>query len=174
VTTTDMRLCEAPSARPQDTEIEIIRGQAPTSQPPLQTLADKIDWLFTHIHHSDGHEYSYQEVEAGTASLGYPVTGAYVWKLRKGQADKPNWLILRSLARFFRVPTSFFYDDHLTTDQLERAQVEVILHEPEVRAIALRVAQLDTEARQVLLSLLTYLTQHRPQASRTGRTATCN
>ena len=70
----------------------------------MQTLAERVDWLFRQIRPSDKSEYTYQEVEAGTKQLGYPVTGAYVWKMRKGKAEKPNWLILRSLARFFKVP----------------------------------------------------------------------
>ena len=73
-----------------------------------QTLSDRVNWLFENIRPDDVHEYTYQEVENATRELGHPVTGTYIWKMRKGQAQKPNWLILRTLAQFFKVPITFF------------------------------------------------------------------
>jgi hypothetical protein len=137
------------------------------SDQPLQTLADKIDWLFKTRPHPDGREYTYQEVEAGTTALGYPVTGAYVWKLRKGKADMPNWLILRSLGRFFNIPISFFYDEDLTHARLLRLEVETALERRGVEEIALRASHLDESSRDAILGMINHILtlQQPPPAS---------
>ena len=147
----------------------------------MQTLAERVDWLFRQIRPSSESEYTYQEVEAGTKQLGYPVTGAYVWKMRKGKAEKPNWLILRSLARFFKVPITFFYDETLTEEKLARIlraargevsvaqpalrRIEIereseiekkaeISLDPEISEIASQASKLDKDGRQTVLQII--------------------
>lgn len=133
-----------------------------------QTLAERVDWLFKHIRQPDGREYTYQEVEAGTKELGYPVTGAYVWKMRKGKAEKPNWLILRVLAQFFKIPITFFYDEKLTEEKLaminsENKEVSVpqvawrsiqVQRDPDIEEIASQVSKLDKAGRQTILQII--------------------
>ena len=138
-----------------------------------RTLAERVDWLFKHIRRPDGGEYTYQEVEAGTKELGYSVTGAYVWKMRKGKAEKPNWLIVRVLARFFKIPITFFYDEKLTEEKLARIlrtenkevsapQVALrrrkIPRDPDVEEITSRVSKLNKADRQTILQVIRLVT----------------
>lgn len=131
-----------------------------------QTLAERVDWLFRNIRQDNGKEYSFQDVEKATRELGYPVTGTYIWKMRKGQAEKPNWLILRTFAKFFNVPITFFYDEELTKEKLDHILEEAgydtsmptpalrrIRKDPEVEQMAFQVSQLDQEDKQTILDI---------------------
>ena len=65
------------------------------------TLSEKINWLFENIRNPNGKEYTYIEVEKGTAALGYRVSAPDLWNLRQGKSDNPSWLIVRGISQFF-------------------------------------------------------------------------
>src|SRR5664279_4510907 len=70
-----------------------------------KTLAQKVDWLFDHHRSEQGRQFTYGQVQRGTASH---ITASYVWKLRTGAMSNPGLSTLEALARFFGVPLSYF------------------------------------------------------------------
>lgn len=132
-----------------------------------QTLAERVDWLFRNIRRDNAKEHSFQDVQKASKELGHPVTDTYVWKMRNGQAEKPNWLILRTLAKFFKVPITFFYDEELTKDKLDYILQEAgydismptpalrrIRKDPQVEEMAKLINQLDKEDKKSILQII--------------------
>ncbi len=64
----------------------------------------------------DGNEFTAQEIQRGTG-----ITPSYIGRLRSGQANNPTLKVIRALACFFDVPSSYFIDDvasaHATLQQ---------------------------------------------------------
>lgn len=131
------------------------------------TLAERVNWLFENIRRDNGKEYSYKQVEAAMRELGHSATNTYIWKMRNGQAKKPNWLILRGFAKFFNVPITFFYDEKLTEEKLNHILEEAgydtsmptsalrrIRKDPEVEEMAKQVSQLDKEDQRTILDVI--------------------
>jgi transcriptional regulator with XRE-family HTH domain len=122
----------------------------------LTSLADRVNWLFENVLASDNKEYSLQEVEEGTDALGFRVLGASIWKLRQGKTLNPGYLALRSLAKFFNVPTDFFYRDsrEITEEWLDRMKIAAQIRNTKVEEIALRASQLNDEGQDALLKMI--------------------
>ena len=122
----------------------------------MMTLAEKIDFLFRKIPRSDGKEFTYQEVEAGTDKA---VTGPYIWKLRTGHATNPGFRVLRALSCFFRVPVTFFFEDEPSEEYLQDLQLAAQLREDGVAQIALRAKSLGPEERAAILQMIDYVSR---------------
>ncbi|MCB0078401.1 MAG: hypothetical protein KDD73_13385 [Anaerolineales bacterium] len=122
-----------------------------------KSLAEKVDRLFQTITRADGEEYTFQEVEDGTAAHGHRLTTTAIWKIRRGETKNPGYLALRSLARFFSVPVSYFYEDNLDEAALQRYQMASTLQSPQVVEIALRASRLDDDVQQSILEMIQHL-----------------
>ena len=121
-------------------------------------LADKINWLFENIRHPSGREYRYEEVEAATAENGRKITISYLSKLRRGEQNNPNWTVIRSLAQFFNVPVTYFYDETLSKDYLDQLKLAASI-DPQTRQIALRSGRLSPKKKQAILNLIELLAE---------------
>lgn len=111
-------------------------------------IAERLDELFKTVLHPEAREYTYKEVEEGTETLGYRVSATYIWKLRRGEQSKPNWLVLRVLAQFFKVSITFFYDEEKAENKNSPVQ------DSKIQEIALRASQLGDAARQAVLEVI--------------------
>jgi transcriptional regulator with XRE-family HTH domain len=87
-----------------------------SAPPPPQTLADKLGHLFQTVVPAGRGPYSVEEVAKTITDSGVPISGSYIWLLRKGQRDNPTLRHLTALARFFGVPPAYFFDDSVTSD----------------------------------------------------------
>ena len=119
-----------------------------------KTLSQKIDWLFDNIHRPDGKEYTYQEVENATRELGYPISAPYIWNLRKGKSDNPSWMVLQTLARFFGISVTYFYDESLNDEKLRMVKLEALMNLKDVEEIAFRASKMTTHKRKTLLEMM--------------------
>jgi transcriptional regulator with XRE-family HTH domain len=101
-------------------------GQDGTGRRPLQTLADKVNWLIEQAHPAGRGPLSNSEA----CFLIHKVTGEEIsvttlWKLRNGQQKNPQLRVLQALATTFGVNPAFFFDDYdeeklrLLQDQVE-------------------------------------------------------
>ena len=130
-------------------------------------LAGKLDRLFrTHLR-SDGNQYSYEDVEKGT---GGAVTGPYVWKLRTGKAQNPGYRVLAALSKFFDVPVTYFFAEEPVSEHEYEEDMALArsLRKAGVKQIALRVSDLDEEAREDILSMIEYVRTARGLPSSEG------
>ena len=82
-----------------------------TATPRGRSFAEKLDHLFAVAHPRGRRPYSVDEVANAIAGQGgAPLSANYIWMLRKGLRDNPTVRAVESLARFFDVPTAYFFD----------------------------------------------------------------
>jgi len=143
--------------------------------PPLQTLADKVNWLIDKAHPAGRGPYSNAEV----AVLIEKVTGEQyshttIWKLRNGQATNPQMRLIEALARTFGVPSAFFFSDYDAEQVgLLREQVELLalVRDAGVTSAQLRaMLELSPGARQAVADLIEHTARTEARRSRRDRT----
>ena len=89
------------------------------ADPPLRTLADKVNWLIDRAHPAGRGHYSNAEITALIEKVtGEQFSHTTIWKLRNGQAANPQMRLIEALARTFGVPPAFFFSDY--DDLLQR------------------------------------------------------
>jgi transcriptional regulator with XRE-family HTH domain len=111
-----------------------------SAPPPPQTLADKLGHLFQTVVPAGRGPYSVEEVAKTITDSGVPISGSYIWLLRKGQRDNPTLRHLTALARFFGVPPAYFFDDSVTSDVNAELALLTALRDTGVKEVALRAA----------------------------------
>jgi ESX-1-secreted protein regulator len=145
---------------------------AQPAQPPLRTLADKVNWLIQEAHSAGRGPYSNTEVAAlVTKATGEPVSHTTIWKLRNGQATNPQMRLIAALAQTFGVPPAFFFDDYKADQQtglpLEQVELLAIVRAHGVTTTQLRALLTTTpEVRQAITALIAATAQ--AEASRPG------
>jgi transcriptional regulator with XRE-family HTH domain len=125
----------------------------------MSSLSEKIDHLFETHTWPDGSPYNHKDVERGTDGA---IDSAYLWRLRNGKAKNPGYKILAALSRFFDVPVAYFYQEEDEARYLHELELgRTLRDQPEVGEIALRLADLDEEARRDVASMIEYVRQAR-------------
>jgi transcriptional regulator with XRE-family HTH domain len=119
------------------------------------TLAAKVDHLFSTVRSREGGEYSFEEVaEAIKAKGGPTISATYVWQLRKGLRDNPTKRHLEALAGFFGVPPAYFFDDvEAARINAELALLSALRDAP-VRRIALRANGLSPRSLEAIVEMV--------------------
>ena len=140
----------------------------PRSLPTLETLAEKIEYLFQTVHPGKEQPYTLEEVVAKARDLGGPtISLGYLWNLRNGKSDNPTIQHLQALAGVFDVPVEFFINDDVTKRLAPQLKLLALLQERGVTSLALRAADLSPAARETLLAVIEALER---QAGGTTRT----
>ncbi|MGP3999422.1 helix-turn-helix domain-containing protein [Streptomyces sp. 8N706] len=113
---------------------------------PERTLADKLNHLFETVVPAGRAPYSTEEVARAITASGVPISGSYIWLLRKGQRDNPTLRHLEGLAKFFGVPPAYFFDDRVTADVNAELGLLTALRDTRVQHVALRTAGLSPQS----------------------------
>jgi transcriptional regulator with XRE-family HTH domain len=123
--------------------------------PVLGTLAEKIEYLFAHVHPGKDRPYTLQEVVAKARDLGTAtISLGFLHALRTGKSDNPTMQHLQALASVFKVPVEFFFNDDVTARVIPQLTFLALLQERGVTSIALRAADLSPAARDTLLAVI--------------------
>ena len=144
------------------------------ADPPLRTLADKVNWLIDRAHPAGRGPYSNAEVIALIEKVtGEQFSHTTIWKLRNGQAANPQMRLIEALARTFGVPPAFFFSDYDDEQAgLLREQVELLalVRDTGVTSAQLRaLLQLRPGARQAVADLIEHTAQTEAQRGRPDR-----
>lgn len=125
-------------------------ARAGTSGP---TLADKINRLFDQLLDEHGPRSNDEVADAITAA-GTKISSSYLWLLRTGRRDNPGKHHLEAIARYFRVPPAYFFDDRLA-DQID-AELELMgaMRKAGVRELALRAADLSPDSVRAIAAMV--------------------
>ncbi len=109
---------------------------------PGNSLAGKLNHLFMRVRPAGRDRYTSEEVARAITASGIPISGSYVWLLRKGKRDNPTLRHVEGLARFFGVPPAYFFDDDVTEAVDAELSLRVALQDAEVQRITLGAAGL--------------------------------
>ncbi|MGK5629355.1 helix-turn-helix domain-containing protein [Streptomyces sp. URMC 123] len=118
------------------------------------TLADKLNHLFQTVIPTGRGPYNTEEVARAITAAGVPISGSYIWLLRKGQRDNPTLRHLEGLAKFFGVPPAYFFDDRVTADVNAELELLVALRDTRVQHVALRAAGLSPKSLQSIKEVI--------------------
>ncbi len=129
------------------------------ADPPLRTLADKVNWLIDRAHPAGRGPYSNAEVGALIEKVtGEQFSHTTIWKLRNGQAANPQMRLIEALARTFGVPPAFFfsdYDDEQAGLLQEQVELLALVRDTGVTSAQLRaLLELSPGARQAVADLI--------------------
>lgn len=114
--------------------------------PKLSSFAEKLDYLFKHMHPRGRGEYSYREVAGGIERAGGPtISPTYLMYLRKGERTNPSLHHLEAIATFFGVSPAYFLDDEAAERVAQEVRLLAALRDAGVRQVALRASELSTE-----------------------------
>ena len=123
---------------------------------PGQSLARKLDDLVRTVHEPGRGPYSTREIaDAINQRHGEQVIShSTVANLLSGKQTNPTKAVLELLAEFFRVPTAYFFDDIMAARLGAELELVAALRDAGVRDLALRVAGLDNDARQAVMTMI--------------------
>lgn len=120
-----------------------MNGSDPSA---TRSFADRLNHLFDTVVPAGRGPYSTAEVAQAITDQGEPVSGSYLWMLRKGQRDNPTLRHLNALAKFFGVPPAYFFDQQVTEQVDTDLELLVSLRDAGVRNVALRASGLSPRA----------------------------
>ncbi|MFC9249315.1 helix-turn-helix domain-containing protein [Streptomyces sp. NPDC057136] len=121
---------------------------------PENALAEKLDHLFTNVVPAGRLPYSSEEVARAITADGTPISGSYIWLLRKGQRDNPTLRHLEGLAKFFGVPPAYFFDDQVTAAVDTDLELLTALRDAQVQKVALRTAGLSVKSLKSIAEVI--------------------
>ena len=129
------------------------------------TLATKIERLFKTMHPASRGPYTLQEVSDGIRErYGVSISVNQLWELRHGKKANPRKEQLEALALFFRVPVTYFFDDHPASDEID-AELELLgaMRDAGVKNIALHATELTPEGRRMIAAMIAEMRQLRAE-----------
>jgi transcriptional regulator with XRE-family HTH domain len=121
--------------------------------PYLQTLADRLEYLFDRVrptvgelgsHEAVGRKYTTKEIAAKINDVaqrdgtGVTISAAYVGEMRRGVTTDPRTSHIQALARAFGVDPAFFVDSQVTRRVQEQIDLLNELRQMKVQQVALR------------------------------------
>lgn len=132
------------------------------------SFAHRLDKLISTMHPADRGPWTNEEVADGVRSVGGPsLSAAYVQQLRRGRRDNPSFALVVALARFYRVPVSYFSggdaDDALTEQELSLVNVA---RNPDLTAVVIKLDSLSPRARPIVDHLVDGLIELDPDRRR--------
>lgn len=121
----------------------------------LESLAEKLEYLFEHRHPGSDRPFTLQEVVTQARESGGPtISIGFLHALRTGKSDNPTIQHLQALAGVFGVPIDFFIKDEVAAQLAPQLKLLTLLRERGVTTIALRAADLSPAARDTLLAVI--------------------
>jgi transcriptional regulator with XRE-family HTH domain len=113
-----------------------------------RTLAEKVDYLFRHVHPRQRGPFTHPEVAAATG-LSTGVLSA----LRSGRNLNPTKDTMERLARFFGVPVAFFFDDQTTDQVAGQIGLAAVLRDAGIARAAARLVGLSEQSVEAITML---------------------
>ena len=128
-------------------------GSGGRDMPPLETLADKLEFLFDRVrpaagelgpHEEAGRRYTTKEItnkindRARRDGTGVTISAAYVGEMRRGVTTDPRTSHVKALAEAFGVDPAFFVDSKITRRVQEQIDLLTELQQMKVQQVALR------------------------------------
>ncbi len=128
-------------------------GSGGRNMPRLETLADKLEFLFDRVrptagelgtHEAPGRRYTTKEIAnkineaAQRDGTGVTISAAYVGEMRRGITTDPRTSHVKALAQAFGVDPAFFVDSQITRRVQEQIDLLNELRQMKLQQVALR------------------------------------
>lgn len=128
-------------------------GSGGRNMPRLETLADKLEFLFDRVrptpgengtHEEAGRKFTTKEIAnkineaARRDGTGVTISAAYVGEMRRGITTDPRTSHVKALAQAFGVDPAFFVDSQITRRVQEQIDLLNELRQMKLQQVALR------------------------------------
>lgn len=141
-----------------------------------QTLAERLDHLFSAQGGREAREPTYREVATAIAGRGGPtVSPSYIWQLRTGLKDNPTLKHLVALAGYFGVEPAYFFDSATAVRIDADRALSAAMEDPAIREVALAAAELTPDSLAMVRAVIDStgalerkINKQRPKAGSTG------
>lgn len=130
------------------------------------TFADRLNHVIELVHPAGRGPYNDREISEMMTARGTPMSAAYVWAVRQGTKPNPGVLLVEALAAVLGVPASYLVSGERRTQVEQELDLLAAIRDADVREIAARSLEMETEDRHALLRLIRGLPRRR--AGRAG------
>jgi transcriptional regulator with XRE-family HTH domain len=113
-----------------------------------RTLAEKVDYLFRHVHPRDRKPFTHPEVSQSTG-----LSTGLLSALRSGKNANPTKDTMERLAQFFGVPAAFFFDDQTTEEVTAQIGLVAVIRDAEIANAAARMVGLSAASLEAVVAL---------------------
>ncbi len=127
------------------------------TRPERPSLAEKLNRLYEAAHGPGSKPPTNKSVAEGVSALGTPISESFIYYLRTGQRDNPTKKHLEGIARYFGIPTGYFFDEDESQQIYEELELVTAMRDADVRQLALRSSQMSPRMRQWLIQTLNAL-----------------
>jgi transcriptional regulator with XRE-family HTH domain len=129
-------------------------------KPALRTFADRLNYLWETVH-PPGKPNTYEQVSDGIAAAGFEISPGYLYQLRSGKKTNPTLNLIQALARYFKIPTAYFFDDDEAARIGEQLELLAAMRDAGVRKVALRTSGLTERDMSALHAMISSLREAR-------------
>ena len=122
-------------------------------EPPGETFAERLDWLFRTSTDPAGKPYSVRYVATELTRRGCRISHTHLSNLRQGRAPDPRRSVVDAIAAFFCRPPSFFLAQDANRDQRDLVHA---LADPHIKQVAMRLAdaRLSPEGHAAVVAMI--------------------
>jgi transcriptional regulator with XRE-family HTH domain len=131
------------------------KAGGPPGTPVARSLPEKLDHLFATVRPPGQYrEYTHEEIAERARAAGHSISASYVHALRRKHGKSPQMRALEAIAAAFGVPVAYFLNDDVAAQLEQNLELIAALNRPEVRAVAMAVADLSPESIRTLWELV--------------------
>jgi transcriptional regulator with XRE-family HTH domain len=113
-----------------------------------RTLAERVDYLFRHVHPRGRKPFTHPEVAAATG-----LSTGLLSALRSGKNGNPTKDTIERLAGFFGVPVTFFFDDQSTAQITAQIGLAAMVRDAGIAQAAARMVGLSEGSIEAVAAL---------------------
>ncbi|MGC4806136.1 hypothetical protein [Micromonospora sp. DT233] len=134
--------------------------------PPGETFAERLDWLFRNSADPAGKPYSVRHVANELTRRGCKISHTHLSNLRQGRAPDPRRSVVDAIAAFFQRSPAFFTE---VTGQRDQDDLVHALADPHIKQVAMRLvdARLSPEGHAAVVAMIEQV--QRLEAAARGR-----
>jgi transcriptional regulator with XRE-family HTH domain len=115
------------------------------------TFAARLNRLFDTVYPPGRGPHTSAEVIAALKAEGITMSAPYLSQLRSGNRTNPSTATMAALANFFRIKSAYFTDDEYYEKLDRELSWLATTRDDSVRRIAVRTAELSTEAQREVM-----------------------
>ncbi|RZU75290.1 hypothetical protein EV384_3822 [Micromonospora kangleipakensis] len=122
-------------------------------EPPGDTFAERLDWLFRTSRDPAGRPYSVRYVATELTRRGCRISHTHLSNLRQGRAPDPRRSVVDAIAGFFGRPPAFFAEQAGSQDEGDLVHA---LADPHIKQVAMRLAdaRLSPEGHAAVVAMI--------------------
>ena len=120
----------------------------------MDSLAERLEYLFEHVHPPERGPYTVGEIAAKLRERGTPISRVTLWSWRTGKTASPGVEKLRWMAEVFGVPVAYFTDGDVAEQVKEQIAFVVQLQDAGVQRVASRVVGLSEDGLTEVLAAI--------------------